>query len=70
MTADWLPMSMRLQSEKEFMTTARVLPRRIWKMGRLYLCHQSSQTVAWSAPRERRWPKRGMALGISGMPLI
>lgn len=61
---------MRFASSKEFTTTARVLPSRIWKTEVLNLRHHPSQTVAWSSPSARRWPVMGRAPGISGMPLM
>lgn len=70
MRADWWPRSIFFASEKEFTTTARVFPRRIWKTDVLYFRHHDSQTVAWSSPRARRWPVIGRAPGISGMPFM
>lgn len=70
MTADWCPISIRLQSSNEFTTTARVFPRRIWKTECLYCFHQPSQIVAWSSPRLKRWPTIGNAPGISGRFLM
>lgn len=51
MTADWCPSIIFLQSSKLLTTTARVLPRRIWKTECLYLRHH----FCGGTVRLRRW---------------